>query len=291
VAGLWLSVLRVLTMRRSNVLPALAASGFAMAAVLGGAAFAQTATPAPNAAEATADALKKAAAGSVAKPAAQTPATATDAAAAAPKQSTIAKAKAMLPWNKAKAAKAAAAGEGAPVDAAKAAPVKAAVPAKAAAVSAVDAPKVDAPKVEAAKADPASETAKPVAKSTKTPVPTKTTAAGTPVKGANGEVMSGPMAATHAFFGAGTYAAPAPSKTAVRAGCTRLAHSSIDVGKENPIKFSREGIDNQIAALTKTKGWKASSKSDEKIICTEYVNLGLFGQEYTCRVETTVCPK
>ena len=103
--------------------------------------------------------------------------------------------------------------------------------------------------------------------------------------------MSGPMAATHAFFGAGTYAAPAPSKTAVRPGCTRLAHSSIDVGKDNPIKFSREGIDNQIAALTKTKGWKATVKSDEKIICTEYVNLGLFGQEYTCRVENTVCPK
>ena len=99
------------------------------------------------------------------------------------------------------------------------------------------------------------------------------------------------MAATHAFFGANTYAAPAPSKTAVRAGCTRLAHSAIDVGKENPIKFSREGIDNQIAVLSKTKGWKATAKSDEKIICTEYVNLGLFGQEYTCRVETTVCPK
>lgn len=103
--------------------------------------------------------------------------------------------------------------------------------------------------------------------------------------------MSGPMAATHAFFGANSYAAPAPSKTAVRPGCTRLAHSSIDVGKDNPIKFSREGIDNQIAALSKAKGWKTAAKSDEKIICTEYVNLGLFGQEYTCRVETTVCPK
>jgi hypothetical protein len=120
---------------------------------------------------------------------------------------------------------------------------------------------------------------------------TASAATAAPAKSANGEVMSGPMAATHAFFGAGTYAAPTPSKTPVRSGCARLAHSAIDVGKENPIKFSREGIDNQIATISKTKGWKATTKSDEKIICTEYVNLGLFGQEYTCRVETTVCPK
>lgn len=225
-----------------------------MAAVLAGAAFAQTAAPAPSAAEATADALKKAATGVVAKPAAPIPATAAPAAdtAAAAKPSVPAKAKETLPWNKPKAPKAATAGDAAPAEALKADAAAATTTAKAA---------------------------------------PKAASAGTPVKGANGEVMSGPMAATHAFFGAGTYAAPAPSKTAVRAGCTRLAHSSIDVGKENPIKFSREGIDNQIAALTKTKGWKATSKSDEKIICTEYVNLGLFGQEYTCRVETTVCPK
>jgi hypothetical protein len=251
-------------MRQSNVLPALAASGFAMGAVLAGAAFAQTAVPAPSAAEATADALKKAATGAVAKPSAQVPAApAADAAAAAPKPSAIAKAKAMLPWDKAKAAKAAAAGEAAPTDAAKADTAAATEPAKPAARAAT----------------------------TKSPAAAKAASAGVPVRGANGEVMSGPMAATHAFFGANTYAAPAPSKTGVRPGCTRLAHSSIDVGKDNPIKFSREGIDNQIAALTKTKGWKSTSKSDEKIICTEYVNLGLFGQEYTCRVETTVCPK
>jgi hypothetical protein len=281
-------------MRRSNVLPALAAAGFTVSTVLAGAAVAQTAAPAPSAAEATADALKKAATGSVAKPAAQTPATATDAASAAPKPSALARAKAMLPWEKAKAAKAAkaAAGEAAPADATKAGPVKAAAPAK----TTVEGPKTEASKVEATKAEAgqaatASETAKPAAKAAKSPVPTKAASAGTPVRGANGEVMSGPMAATHAFFGANSYAAPEPSKTAVRSGCTRLAHSSIDVGKENPIKFSREGIDNQIAALTKTKGWKATAKSDEKIICTEYVNLGLFGQEYTCRVETTVCPK
>jgi hypothetical protein len=248
-------------MRRSIVLPALAASGFAMAAVLASAAFAQTVAPAPSAAEATADALKKAAAG------------------------------AMLPWNKAKAAKAAAAGEAAPTEATKAAPVKAAATsAKATAPSAAEAPKTETPKADAAASN---EAAKPATKTAvlKAPAAAKAASTGVPMKGANGEVMSGPMAATHAFFGANTYAAPAPSKTGVRPGCTRLAHSSIDVGKENPIKFSREGIDNQIAALTKTKGWKATSKSDEKIICTEYVNLGLFGQEYTCRVETTVCPK
>jgi hypothetical protein len=249
-----------------------------MGAVLAGATLAQTAAPAPSAAEATTDALKKAATGAVAKPAAQAPATPTaDATAAAPKPSAIAKAK---------AAKAAAAGEAPPADAAKATPVKsAAVPTKVAPPGTTEAPKTDA--------TASVEAAKPAAKPALQKVPAVAKAAGTgvPVKGANGEVMSGPMAATHAFFGANSYAAPAPSKTAVRSGCTRLAHSSIDVGKENPIKFSREGIDNQIAALTKTKGWKATSKSDEKIICTEYVNLGLFGQEYTCRVETTVCPK
>jgi hypothetical protein len=263
-----------------------------MAAVLASAAFAQTVAPAPSAAEATADALKKAAAGAVAKPAAQLPSTAAPAAdAAAPKPSAIAKAKAMLPWNKAKAAKAAAAGEAAPTEATKAAPVKAAATsAKATAPSAAEAPKTETPKADAAASN---EAAKPATKTAvpKAPAAAKAASTGVPMKGANGEVMSGPMAATHAFFGANTYAAPAPSKTGVRPGCTRLAHSSIDVGKENPIKFSREGIDNQIAALTKTKGWKATSKSDEKIICTEYVNLGLFGQEYTCRVETTVCPK
>jgi hypothetical protein len=234
----------------------LAASGLAACAVLtASAAIAQTApVPAPAAAADTA-----------AKPAAD--------AATAPKPSVAAKAKALLPWNKPKAAKPAAA------DAATAA-APAPAPAKPATAAAADAaatpkaasaaaPGTAAPKAAAAKSDPA----KPAAKS------------------ASGETMSGPMAATHAFFGAGSYATPAPSKTAVRAGCTRLAHSSIDVGKENPIKFSREGIDNQIAALSKTKGWKATAKSDEKIICTEYVNLGLFGQEYTCRVETTVCPK
>jgi hypothetical protein len=223
-------------MRRSNLLPALAASGLAMGVLLASAAFAQTAAPAPSAADATADALKKAATGAVAKPAAQLPAT-------------------------------------------SAAPANTAAPAATAAPTADTAAAVKG-------AAPAAKAA-----SAKAPAGAKAASAAAPPKAGSGEVMSGPMAATHAFFGANSYAAPAPSKTAVRAGCTRLAHSSIDVGKENPIKFSREGIDNQIAAMSKVKGWKATSKSDEKIICTEYVNLGLFGQEYTCRVETTVCPK
>jgi hypothetical protein len=270
-------------MRRSKLLPALAASGFTVTALFANAAVAQTAAPAPSVAEATTDALKKAAAGSiispVTTPAAVPAAPPANAAAAPAKPSALAKAKAILPWNKPKAS---ATGDAAAADAVKAVSVKAAAVAKAPAASPADPPKTDA-------AAAATETAKPAV--VKAPAAAKTAAAPVPVKGANGEVMSGPMAATHAFFGANTYAAPAPSKTAVRSGCTRLAHSSIDVGKENPIKFSREGIDNQIAALTKTKGWKATVKSDEKIICTEYVNLGLFGQEYTCRVETTVCPK
>jgi hypothetical protein len=159
-----------------------------------------------------------------------------------------------------------------------------AAPPQAPTAPAVASPAPAATAATAAPANPAA-TAAPKAKAAAKVDPAK------PAKPASGEVMSGPMAATHAFFGANSYAAPAPSKTAVRAGCTRLAHSSIDVGKDNPIKFSREGIDNQIAALSKAKGWKTAAKSDEKIICTEYVNLGLFGQEYTCRVETTVCPK
>jgi hypothetical protein len=197
-----------------------------------------------------------------------------------------AKAKALLPWNKPKAAKPAGG------DAATAATTPATAPAK----PATDAAAVAAPKTSPAAAAGTSPPKAASAAVTGTAAPkaaaaTKVDPAKPAAKSASGETMSGPMAATHAFFGAGSYATPAPSKTAVRAGCTRLAHSSIDVGKENPIKFSREGIDNQIAALSKTKGWKATAKSDEKIICTEYVNLGLFGQEYTCRVETTVCPK
>jgi hypothetical protein len=287
-------------MRRLIVLPTLAASSFVMGAVLASAVYAQSSsTPpasAPSAADATADALKKAATGATAnpaaavKPTAATPAAdAAAAAAAAPKPSPLAKAKALLPWNKTKAAKAAAPGDAAPTDATKAAPAKAATatasPAKVPAPNPADAPK--------AEGTTAAEPAKPVAKSAaaKNPVNTKAGGTSVPVKGASGEVMSGPMAATHAFFGANSYAAPTPSKTGVRPGCTRLAHSSIDVGKDNPIKFSREGIDNQIASLSKAKGWKATAKSDEKVICTEYVNLGLFGQEYTCRVEATVCPK
>jgi hypothetical protein len=280
-------------------------------------AVAQTAQPAaaPTAAEATAAALKKAAEGAKPKAAATAASTpATDAAAPVAKPSALAKAKAMLPWNKAKAAKAAAAAK---ADGTAADPSTAAAPAKAApkataaakapaaavvpAAASVAAAAAVAAKPEAAKPADKPATDKPV--TADKPVATKAVVARTapkpkadaaPGASTGGDQVSSSMAATVAVFGGGPAINTAPPRSDVgklSGGCTRLAHSAIEVGKETPTRYAREGIDNQIATISKTKGWKASAKSNEKVTCTEYINLGPFGQEYTCRVDVTVCPK
>jgi hypothetical protein len=99
-----------------------------------------------------------------------------------------------------------------------------------------------------------------------------------------------------------TATAPAPAAkpvTAVSAKptapvasrCTRLPLSDIQVGREETIASARFRLDEYAAVVAKKRGWKATVKSAETVVCDDYLYLPLIGQEYKCLVTATFCAK
>ena len=89
--------------------------------------------------------------------------------------------------------------------------------------------------------------------------------------------------------------APRPAVSPAKAGerCFRLPLSDVAFGTEGATNAARQKLDEYAEAEVKKRNWPAKplTKSNEKVSCEVYLNLGPIGTEYRCLVTTTFCQK
>ncbi len=74
--------------------------------------------------------------------------------------------------------------------------------------------------------------------------------------------------------------------------CTRLPLSDVAFGKEASTNAAREKLRDYAVETLKKRGWSGTgrlTKSNEKVSCEVYLNLGPLGTEYQCLVTATFC--
>lgn len=74
--------------------------------------------------------------------------------------------------------------------------------------------------------------------------------------------------------------------------CTRLPLSDVAFGREAATDAARVKLEQYARDIGKKRGWPSGaplSKSNEKVSCEVYLNLGPLGTEYRCLVTATFC--
>jgi len=97
-------------------------------------------------------------------------------------------------------------------------------------------------------------------------------------------ITIGAAAVSMALFCTAAHAAP----------CTRLPLSDVAFGKEAATNAARAKLEDYARDIAKKRGWPKGarlSKSNEKVSCKVYLNLGPLGTEYQCLVTATFCAK
>ncbi|HWB45513.1 MAG TPA: hypothetical protein VG900_08750 [Hyphomicrobiaceae bacterium] len=75
---------------------------------------------------------------------------------------------------------------------------------------------------------------------------------------------------------------------AARAGCTTLAFSVNDYGKEGPAHDAQTLLDKYIANWTRARGIKKYSVGKKDVSCELFLNL-IVVDEHTCKASAKVC--